>query len=88
MKSGRKFVLMEYDLSKLKQKDKMKIIRSLSGYKLKRGKKVYEQMGLIEKLNAEKISNSILVDALNYKEIYNLLKKERIPVKIRSMIVE
>lgn len=86
IKSGKKFVLIEYDLSKFKQKDKMRILRSLLGYKLKKGKKVYEQKGLIKKINAEKISNSILVEVINYKDIYNLLKKERVPVKIRNMV--
>lgn len=88
IKSGKKFVLVEYDLSKFKQKDKMRILRSLFGYKLKKGKKVYEQSGLIKKVNAEKISNSILVDSDNYKDIYNLLKKERVPLKIRNIISE
>lgn len=88
IKSGRKFVLIEYDLSKFKQKDKMRILRSLLGYKLKKGKKVYEQKGIIKKVNAEKISNSILVEIVNYKDIYNLLKKERVPLKIRNIVSE
>lgn len=88
IKPGKKFVLIEYDLSKFKQKDKMRILRSLLGYKLKKGKKVYEQKGLVEKLNAEKISNSILVEIVNYKDIYNLLKKERVPLKIRNLTFE
>ncbi len=83
--SKKRYFLIEYDLSKSKQKDKMKIIRRLLGYKLKRGKKIYEQKGLIEKFSAEKISNSILIDAMKYKEIYALLKKEKIPVKIRNL---
>ena len=88
VKYGKRLVLIDYDLSKSKQKDKMRIIRALLGYKLKRGEKVYEQRGIIKKLGAEKLSNSILADTANYKEIYNLLKKEKIPVKIRPMISE
>ncbi|MEK6933929.1 MAG: nucleotidyltransferase domain-containing protein [Nanoarchaeota archaeon] len=88
IKPGKKFALIEYDLSKFKQKDKMRILRCLLGYKLKKGKKVYEQKGLIKKVNAEKISNSILVGIVNYKDIYNLLKKERVPLKIRNIVSE
>lgn len=81
-KTGKQKILITYDISRLKQKDKMKIIRRLQGYKLKRGKKLYEQKGLIEQMKAEKLSNAILVDREHYKKMIDILRSSRVPLKI------
>ncbi len=78
-------ILIKYDLSKLKQKDKMKVIRKLYGYTLQRGKKIYRQEGLINDLKAEKISNALLTNQENYKTIINVLKKYKVHLKKREI---
>lgn len=81
-KTEKNKVLITYDISRLKQKDKMNIIRKLQGYKLKRGKKIYEQKGLIEEAKAEKLSNAILIDKEHYKKIIDILRSKKVPLKI------
>ena len=88
MKKEKHFVFIEYDLSKAKQKDKMKTIRRLFGYKIKKGKKIYEQKGILKEFNAEKIQNSVLVDIGNYKKILIILKEQKIPVKVREVWID
>ena len=84
-KKEKRFVLIEYELNRLKQKDKMRLIRKLLGYKLKKGNKIYTQKGKVEECNAEKISNGILVEIERYKEISDILRKNKIPIKIREI---
>jgi len=85
---GKQSVLIEYDISKAKQKDKMRILRKLYGYNLKKGKKVYTQEGLMSKLKAEKLNNSLIVNLENYKPIVALLKEQKTPIKLRNVWVE
>ena len=84
-KKNKNFVLIEYDLSKIKQKDKMAVLRKLYGYKIKKGKKIYKQEGLVSELRAEKLLNSLLVNINNYKKIIGLFRENRIPMKIRRV---
>ena len=81
----RQEVLIEYDISKIKQKDKMKIIRGLFGYQSKIGKKIYKQKGLLSDNNAEKLSQVIIVPLENYKKIYNFLKDNKVSIKLRQI---
>lgn len=81
-KEGKRKILISYDMSKLKQKDKMKIIRKLHGYKLKRGKKLYEQKGILYQLHAEKLLNALLIDQEHYKKVVDLLRIGKVPLKI------
>jgi len=78
-------VLVSYDLSGLKQKNKMKVIRNLYGYTIKKGKKEYIQEGLLSKLKAERMSNAILIGLENYKEVLELLRENKVPVKIKHV---
>ncbi len=84
-KKNKNFVLIEYDLSKTKQKNKMKILRKLYGYKLKKGNKTYEQKGIIDEFKAEKLLNSLLIPLTNYKKAINLFRDNKIPIKIRRI---
>jgi len=77
-------VLIKYDISKLNQKNKMRIIRKLFGYSLKKEKKKYIQQGILQRLEAEKISNGILVDIGKYKEIADILRKNKVQIKIED----
>ena len=81
-------VLIEYDLSKSRQKDKMRLLRKLYGYQIKKGKKSYSQEGLNSKIKGEKLNNSIIADIENYKLIANLLKEHKIPMKLRTLYFE
>ena len=78
-------VLVSYDLSGLKQKNKMKVIRNLYGYTIKKGKKEYVQAGLLSKLKAEKMSNAVLIGLENYKEVLELLRENKVLVKIKHV---
>lgn len=78
-------ILLEYNLSKIKQKDKMKVLRKLIGYKLKVGNKIYEQKGFIHELKADKISNSIILDIKEYKKVYDFLKQHKAHINIRRI---
>ncbi len=84
---GRQSVIIEYDLSKIKQKDKMKVLRKLNGYKVKIGKKIYEQKGLVEEAQGDKLSLSgaLLLDIKEYKKPYDFLKQNKVPVRIRRI---
>ena len=75
-------MLITYNLSKLKQKDKMKVIRELLGYQIKRENKVYKQVGLIEEIKANKLSNIIMSDIESYKKITNFLRNKKVNYKI------
>lgn len=81
-KKNEKNVLIQYNINKLKQKDKMKIIRELSGYKIKQKKKIYEKQGLIKKIKAEKIDSAILINKNDCKKIIDVLKTKKVPYKI------
>lgn len=85
---NKNYILLSYDASKLKQKEKMKVIRKLFGYKLKKRKKVYSQKGLLEELNAKKLSNTILVNIENYKKILDFLRQNKVYTKISEIWLE
>lgn len=82
---GKHSVLIEYELSKLKQKDKMKILRKLYGYTLKKRKKVYIQEGIVKEVKAEKLANVIVVDIEHHKKIVSFLQEKKIPIKVREV---
>ena len=84
-KKNSNLVLIEYNISKLKQKDKMNIIREVYGYKNKKNGKVYEHKGIIDECNGEKVANGIILQAENYKKVLDFLRKNNIPIKIRKL---
>ena len=82
MKRGKNNIIIIYDMKRLKQKDKMQVVRKLFGYNIKKGKKIYKQKGFLEEFKAEKLSNAILIDREHYKAIINFLNNKKIPLKI------
>ena len=84
LEKNKHLVLINYNLSKLSQKNKMQVIRKLFGYRLKKGKKEYIQKGLLQRLDAEKISNGIISDIKNYKEILKIMRKYKVSIKIED----
>jgi len=87
-KKEKNALIIEYDISKLKQSSKMKVIRGLYGYKTTNGKKKYTQKGLIQELGARKISNAILINLNEYKPLKEFLSKNKVPIKIRRAWLE
>ena len=72
-----------YSLSNLPRKNKMKFIRKMFGYGLKRGRKIYEQGGLIKEINGFKLgSNAILVPSQEVLKIKKLFRDFKISYKI------
>ncbi|MCD6591195.1 MAG: nucleotidyltransferase domain-containing protein [Candidatus Aenigmarchaeota archaeon] len=64
------YVLFNYSLSPLTQNRKMKLLRRLFGYAIRKGKTVYRQMGVLEKIGGKKLSsNTILIPAEKAREI-------------------
>ncbi|MEK6825294.1 MAG: nucleotidyltransferase domain-containing protein [Nanoarchaeota archaeon] len=76
-------VLISYDLSSLKQHQKMAVLRELYGYTLKKGKKVYRREGIVSSLNIDKLSNVLFVNVKDASAIREALQKHR--VKFREL---
>lgn len=73
------YSLFHYSLNNLKRKEKMKFIRKMFGYSLKKGKKEYKQAGLLEEINGKKLSsNVVLVDSKNISTIKRLFNESNI----------
>ncbi|MEK6906220.1 MAG: nucleotidyltransferase domain-containing protein [Nanoarchaeota archaeon] len=72
--------LFSYSLNNLSRKNKMKFIRKMFGYTLKKGRKKYEQSGFLKNINGLKIgTNSILIpsgEIINVKKLFNDFKIE------------
>lgn len=85
IKKSKHQVIIEYNLSKIKQKNKVKLLRSIYGYKLKKNRKIYTQKGILEEIKGSKISNAILVDIKDHKNVLNIFKNAKIPIKIREI---
>jgi len=79
-------VIISFSLNKLKQQDKMKFIRELYGYKLKKGNKKYLRKGLIEEYNGLKISiNSIIIPIEKIKKLRKFFSKYKLSPEIREV---
>lgn len=75
--------LFYYSLNNLSRKNKMKFIRKMFGYSLKRGRKIYEQGGLIKEINGFKLgSNAILIPSQEVLKIKKLFKDFKVSYKI------
>lgn len=75
--------LIYYSLNNLKRKEKMRFIRGLFGYSVKKGKKEYKQKGLLESLSGIKLSsNVILVNQQDLSEIKLFFNKNKVKYKI------
>ncbi|MBL7160116.1 MAG: nucleotidyltransferase domain-containing protein [Candidatus Aenigmarchaeota archaeon] len=80
------YALFTYSLIKLKQKNKMKILRKLFGYKLKKGRREYKQTGFIEDIGGKKVGkNSLLVPVEESKKLRDLLNSFKITPEIREV---
>ena|SRR3989344_338246 len=75
--------LIYYSLENLERKDKMKFIRGIFGYILKKDKKTYAQKGLLEKINGFKLaSNIILLPSNEILKVKTFFKENKVKYKI------
>jgi len=67
-------IILAYSLSSVKQKDKVKFLRELFGYKEKK-RKVYYHKGLLDKIKGEKIASNVIMaefkDLITLSELFN-----------------
>ena len=67
------YSLFTYSLSGIQAKEKMKLLRTLFGYTIKKDKKEYRQAGLVEKIGGRKFAcNSVLVSTEKSKEVHDI----------------
>lgn len=80
------YSLFTYSLSRLSQKEKMKFLRKIFGYKsIKQGKE-YIQDGLLAELGSTKLtSNSILVPVGKSREVQKIFNSFKITPEIREV---
>lgn len=75
--------LFYYSLNNLSRKNKMKFIRKMFGYSLKRGRKKYEQRGFLKEISGLKIgSNTLLAPSQEVLKIKKLFRDFKIKYKI------
>ena len=79
-------MLVFYTLKYLPQKEKVKVLRELNGYKEKKQGKEYEHNGLVQKTKAEKLgSNVILIPISSFAEFQNFFSKNNIGIRIKEV---
>jgi predicted nucleotidyltransferase len=81
--------MIYYSLSNLDRKEKMKLIRNLLGYSIRKNKKEYKQEGLLKEKAGTKIGqNVILIDKENLMEIKELLSRFKVKYKIMEVWIK
>lgn len=81
-KVSQKYIIY-YSLNNLKRKEKMRFIRGLFGYSIRKGKKEYKQKGLLESLAGSKLSsNVILINQQNLHEIKMFFNENKVKYRI------
>ena len=79
-------MLIFYTLKYIPQKEKVKVLRDLNGYKEKKHGKEYHHSGLVQKAYAEKLgSNVILVPIGSFADFQNFFSKNNIGIRIREV---
>ncbi len=79
-------MLIFYTLKYLPQKEKVRVLRELNGYREKKQGKLYEHKGLAQSLNAEKLgSNVILVSIGNFAQLQNFFSRNQVGIKIKEV---
>ena len=80
------YMFVFYTLKYLSQKDKVKVLRQLQGYKENKYGKQYEHDGLVQKFNAEKIgSNVILVTVNIVVELQNFFTNNIVTIDLKEI---
>ncbi|MFH0837401.1 MAG: nucleotidyltransferase domain-containing protein [Candidatus Aenigmatarchaeota archaeon] len=83
------YAMFNYSLSKIKQKEKVRLLRTLFGYKNIHKNKTYEMSGILEKMNGKKIgSNAIVIPIEHSRELQKMFNKFKITPEIREVWVK
>jgi len=83
------YMLLSFTLKNLSQKDKVKVLRKLYGYKEKKGRKLYRHQGLSSNLNAKKLgSNVIIAPVKNLPEFVNFFSKNNVKVEVKEVWIK
>lgn len=81
--------LFSYSLSKLPQRRKMKLLRTVFGYSVKKKTKLYKQTGMLEEIGGEKLGpNSILVPLEKSREMQKLFNSFKVTPKIHEVWIK
>jgi predicted nucleotidyltransferase len=85
-KNLKHYHLYTYTLNSLERKEKMKFIRKIQGYTLKKNNKQYTQKGILSETQGKKIStNTIMIPTKESPKIKQLLNKHKIKHKISEI---
>lgn len=80
------YSLFEYSLAKFNKKQKMKIIRNLLGYKIKKEKKTYEIKGFLNEINGIKLMQNVVLVPINKSfELHNFFTRNKVTPKIKEV---
>lgn len=78
MNSLKHHILLTYHIKKLSQKDKVKFLRLLNGYKEQK-KKLYKHEGILQELNIKRVgTNTLLTDITNYPKLQSFFQENNI----------
>lgn len=81
-----RWMLIAYELNQLPQKGKMALLRRLYGYTTKKGRKEYQQEGLLQELGGVKMgANVLLVPQEGFAPLKKILVKLRVPYTVKDM---
>ena len=80
------FVLISYALKDLNQKEKVKFLRELVGYREKKKGKLYEHAGILANVKEQKLgSNVILISIDELESIQNFFSRSNVKVQIKEV---
>ena len=76
--------IISYSMNNIRQNEKMKLVRSLFGYSTKIKGKTYVHKGLISKISAQKMDDSMIIREGDLRTVLDLLKKHKAKYKIED----
>jgi len=80
------YSLFEYSLKNFKQKERVAFQRELLGYRSKKGKKVYEQKGILNKIDGKKLeNNNIMVPTKEALSLQKIFTQNKVTPKIKEI---
>lgn len=84
----RHYSLFTFSTGSLRQKEKMRFIRRMFGYKVRVAKKVYGNNGMLGEISGLKLAQSILVPAEKSREVQKTMSGFKITPEIREIWIK
>ena len=82
-------ILFSFNTIGIAPKNKVKILRTLYGYKEKKEKKEYTHKGLLDEVNGIKLNPGTIIVPINQnKKIYDFFGKNKVKFKIKELWTE